>query len=241
VAILRDRAHVARFPADAPGSVIASRDRVAVRRGDQLDVWDLADLTHAGYTVPGALAAAFVDRSRRSGPSGPSRRGVLVVATRSALYVEAAGGLHRQPAPADIRALAAAGSRLWVATARGIFVVDGGAFVPTAVDATAADHLFGLAGGDLVLAAPAGLVRLSIGGAEHDPRWEAEVRPIFQRVCAKCHRPGGSARVDLSTPAAWRTEHAELVHRVVETHTMPPAGTPLGDAERRKLAGWLSR
>jgi mono/diheme cytochrome c family protein len=64
--------------------------------------------------------------------------------------------------------------------------------------------------------------------------------PIFERVCAKCHRPGGAARVDLSTVAAWRAERAELVHRVVETHTMPPAGTPLADAERRALTGWLS-
>jgi mono/diheme cytochrome c family protein len=236
VAIVRDRAHVARFPAAASGSVIASRDRVALVRGDQLDVWNLADLTHAGYTVPGAFAAAFGDPSGRAGRSGDA----LVVATPAALYVEAAGELHRWPAPAELHALAAAGSRLWVATARGIFVVDGGGFVPTAVAAAAADHVFGLAGGDLVVAAPAGLVRLSLDRAGDDPRWDAEVLPIFERVCAKCHRPGGAARVDLSTVAAWRAERAELVHRVVETHTMPPAGTPLADAERRALTGWLS-
>ena len=113
--------------------------------------------------------------------------------------------------------------------------------MPTAVDAAAADHLFGFAGGDLVLAAPAGLVRLSVGRAADDPRWQAKLRAISQRVGAKCHRPGGSARVDLSARATWRTGRAVLVRRVVETRAMPPAGTSLEEAERLTLAGGLSR
>jgi mono/diheme cytochrome c family protein len=150
-------------------------------------------------------------------------------------------GLHRLPAPAGVRAIAIAGARLWIATAGGVFVLDGRAFVRARVEAAATDHLFGLAGGDLVLATPAGVTRLALERTGDDPRWTAEVAPIVGRVCARCHGPGGSAGVDLSTAAAWRAEHAELVHRVVETRTMPPAGTPLDDAERRTLAGWLSQ
>ena len=244
IAILRDHMHIARFSPealgarDAPGAVIAAGRRIALRRGAHLDVWNLADLTHVDYTVPGAFAAAFLE---------PAGRGKLVVATPAALFIEAAEGLRRLPAPAELRGLAAAGSRLWVATASGLYVVEDRAFVRTGIEAAAADHLFGLANGDLVVAAPSGLTRLSIDPApdrasalaEADSRWNAEVRPIFQRVCAKCHLPGGRAGVDLSTPAAWRAEHAELVERVVEARTMPPAGVELDEADRRTLATWL--
>ena len=244
VAILRDRTHVARFSTEAlgmrgaPGPVVATGGRIALRRGAHLDVWSLADLTHVDYTIPGALAAAFLE---------PRGHGTLVVATPAALFIEAAGGLRRVPAPAELRELAVAGSRLWVATAREVFLVDDHTFVRTGVEAAAADHLFGLANGDLLLAGPAGIARLSIDHtsdhtsdhAEADSRWIAVVEPIVLRVCAKCHRPGGSAGIDLSTPAAWRAEHAELVHRVVETRTMPPAGTELGEADRRVLAEFL--
>jgi cbb3-type cytochrome c oxidase subunit III len=245
VAILRDRTHLARFSLDlpgGPGTVLATRDRIALPRRDHVDVWNLQALTHADYAVPGALAAGFLD---------PDGRGRLVVATRTAVFIEPGAGdpevrhgdpdgLRRMPAPADVRAIAIAGSRLWVATAGGVFLLDGRAFVRARVEAAATDRLFGLAGGDLVLATPAGVTRLALERTGDDPRWTAEVWPIVERVCARCHGPGGSARVDLTTAAAWRAEHAALVHRVVETRTMPPAGTPLDEAQRRTLAEWLS-
>ncbi|HEX4419529.1 MAG TPA: c-type cytochrome [Kofleriaceae bacterium] len=257
VAILRDRAHLARFPdaaqatgpaagpsvAHAPSpaaaapaagpSITASRDRIALRRGTDIDLWSLGDLTHASYRVPGAIAAGFTD---------PAGRGTLVVATPGALFVEAPGTasaeLHRIAAPAQIRTLALAGSRVWIATISGVFVLDGDRFTRARVETAATDHLFGLAGGDLVLATPASLTRLTIQ-RDDDPRWTAEIAPVFQRVCARCHRPDGDAGVDLSTPAAWRTERRELVHRVLETRTMPPAGTPIDAADRKALADWL--
>jgi mono/diheme cytochrome c family protein len=65
------------------------------------------------------------------------------------------------------------------------------------------------------------------------------VAPVFQRVCAHCHLPGGDAGLDLSTPAAWAAERIEIERRVLVTRTMPPAGTELPDADRDSLAGWL--
>jgi Cytochrome C oxidase, cbb3-type, subunit III len=229
IAILRDQAHVARFTGPS-GTVIASRDRIAIRHGDQLEVWNLIDQTRTRYRVPGAIAAAF---------TGGSGRGTLVVATHDALFVEAANTLRRLAAP-ELHALAAAGARLWVATARGVELLDGAALVPTGMRATATDHLFGLAGGDLVVGGSTQLARLAIDHPADDPRWRATVLPIFERVCARCHRPDGDAGVDLSTAAAWRRERDELVHRVVATHTMPPAGIALDDADRRVLAAWLA-
>jgi mono/diheme cytochrome c family protein len=70
-------------------------------------------------------------------------------------------------------------------------------------------------------------------------RWQAQVAPVFQRVCAHCHLPDGEAGIDLSTVASWNRARGEIVHRVLETRTMPPAGTELSDADRNALAAWL--
>jgi mono/diheme cytochrome c family protein len=61
---------------------------------------------------------------------------------------------------------------------------------------------------------------------------------VYRRVCAKCHAPSGDA-IDLSTAAAWRDHRGDLRLRVVDTRTMPPAGTPISDADRQALATWL--
>ncbi|HEX3763145.1 MAG TPA: hypothetical protein VHW23_30820 [Kofleriaceae bacterium] len=78
------------------------------------------------------------------------------------IFLEDAGRLRRIAAPAEIRGLAAAGSRLWVVPRSGVALLDGRALVLTAVQTAAADHLFGLASGDLVLAARGGALRLAI-------------------------------------------------------------------------------
>jgi hypothetical protein len=237
LAILRDRRHLARFPGDPPpaapprasAALAAGADRIAIRRGDTVEVWSLADQRRVAYAVPGAIAAAFTG----------DRADQLVVATPRALYVERAGQLRRIAAPAEILGLAAAGSRLWVATAGGIALLDAGALVPTAVHAAATDHLFGLAGGDLVIAARDATARLSVAANDDEVRWRTSVEPVVRRICSRCHHPGGSGRIDLSTVAAWHAERGELIRRVVDARTMPPAGTELDDADRRALTGWL--
>ena len=93
--------------------------------------------------------------------------------------------------------------------------------------------------GDAWLATERGLVRAAPGGMHDDPAWLAQVAPVFQRVCAHCHLPGGEADFDLSTAAAWQADRAELVRRVLVTRTMPPAGTELSDADRAALEAWL--
>jgi len=109
-----------------------------------------------------------------------------------------------------------------------------------ATDAKLTAHaaLIGAPSGDVWLA-DAGVKKLSLVHAVDDSRWRHEVQPVFARVCAHCHMPGGSADVDLSTAASWTAEHDELVRRVIATRTMPPAGTPLSDSDRAALAKWL--
>jgi mono/diheme cytochrome c family protein len=233
VAVMQDRKHIARYPTPGPGQLAAGRGRIALRRPDgTVELWDLARNSRVNYRIPDAIAAGFVDDA-----AGDR----LVVATRAAVFVEHRDGLHRMVPHGEVRAFAAAGSVLWLATSRGLYLVDHGAILPTTSDAHP-DRLFGLASGDVVIGAGwAPVARLSLDQGAADPAWAANVKPIFQRVCARCHLPGGDARVDLSTPAAWHAERPELVRRVVETRTMPPAGTPLGDAERKALADYLAR
>jgi cytochrome c5 len=233
IAIMQDRKHVLRFSTSTPGNLVAGRDRMALLHDfGRFDVWDLAHDTHVEYRVPDAIHGAFLDAAH-------SPR--LVVASETTLFVEGTDGLHPIAAPGRIRELAVAGSRLWVATMTGLYFVEAGRFVRTDADPARA-RLFGLANGDVLLVTPhAPITRLGVDHQSDDPTWDASIKPVFQRVCSKCHLPGGTAQVDLSTPAAWHTEHDELVRRIVETRTMPPAGTELSDADRKALADWLAR
>jgi len=109
-----------------------------------------------------------------------------------------------------------------------------------ATDAKLTPHasLIGTPGGDVWIA-DTGVTKLSLVRSADDSRWQHDVQPVFARVCAHCHLPGGSADVDLSTAAAWTTEHDELVRRVIATRTMPPAGTAMSESDRAALAGFL--
>src|SRR5262249_43143999 len=116
VAIVRDRAHAARFELAQPGQLAVGRDRVAPpphRRPTEL--WALAAATRVDYRVPGALFTGFVDAAR-----DPR----LVVATAAAIYVER-GGLHKIAAPGPVGELAIAGPRIWARIGGALYVVEG--------------------------------------------------------------------------------------------------------------------
>ena len=84
------------------------------------------------------------------------------------------------------------------------------------------------------------LVRYSPDRASDDPAWQASIAPVFAHVCGHCHVPGGEAGIDLSTPAKWQAERDETRRRVLVTNTMPPAGTELGEADRRAIEAYLA-
>lgn len=231
LAIARDRSHLTRFATPAVGELAVGRDRVAVRRASAIEVWELAAATRVHYRVAGATRIAFLDAAHTPR---------LVVATPGSVLVEQHGGLRPLAAPASVSDVAVAGARIWLRSGAALYVGDGGDSKLVHVRDAPAGKLFGLPSGDVVVAAPDRAVRLALAASD-DPRWDAEVRPIFERVCARCHLPGGTADVDLSTPSAWRTLQAELVERVVAKRTMPPAGVELPDADRHTLATWLAR
>jgi len=64
------------------------------------------------------------------------------------------------------------------------------------------------------------------------------VTPVFERVCARCHQPGGSAGLDLTSLTAWTT-HAAAIRHVLDTGAMPPPGTSLPAPDLAALREFL--
>ncbi len=229
VAVSNDGVHMARIELDHPLALAAARGRLAIANAATVEVWDLVHSTRVSYPFANARLA-FVDAELDT-----SR---LAVADAQRLYLERGGALHRVASPSPIRAVTAAGSRLWVLADR-LYLLDRDHLVPTdaSLDSGAGKpELRGSKSGDVWL----GQARYSLGRADDDPAWRAQVAPVFQRVCAHCHLPGGSADIDLSTAATWHAERDEIARRVIVTKTMPPAGTDLSDADRKALESWLA-
>jgi hypothetical protein len=233
IAYTTDGVHLARVPATGTGAFAVARGKLARATGDgKIEVWDLARGTRVTYGVGPAARLAFLD-----GDTDHPR--LVAISGRELFVADATGELHRVGAPAGIHELAVRGDRLWIAAIDQLFSFDGATVVPTNVTEPRAALLGTSLTGDAWLGTPHGLVRYSVGGSHDDPAWQAQVAPVFQRVCAHCHLPGGDAGIDLSTAASWQAERDEISRRVLVTRTMPPAGTDLSDADRSALAGWL--
>jgi mono/diheme cytochrome c family protein len=215
--------------APAYRALAAAADRFAGVRDGAVDVWEPAAGRVRTFAVPGARAAAFVgDR--------------LAVATDAALLVEdARGRLAPRPVPAPPTAIAASGARLWIAAGGALYALDGDRLArATGVAAPPDVRLFPSARG-VWMAGGGALVRVELDtpGDRDERAWARTIAPVVGRVCARCHLPGGSAGVDLSTYAAWVAHAAPLRHRVLDTDTMPPPGTILSDADRAAIRAWL--
>jgi mono/diheme cytochrome c family protein len=223
VAVSGDGIHELRAQLQAPAAVAASKGRVALAGAHSVDVWDLATRQQRTYPVT-ATSIAFVG-------------GRLAVATGDAVLVEDGTQLKKLPIAGS--QLAAAGTRLWIA-GDALYALDGTTLRRSTAVLPRAAHLFASAGGDAFVATAGALNRISIDTGTDDPAWRAEVAPVFARVCAHCHMPGGDAGIDLSTEASWRADRDELVRRVLVTHTMPPAGTDLSPSDLDALRRWLS-
>jgi mono/diheme cytochrome c family protein len=237
VAVLLDRAllvtgdgvHVTRFELDTPHErLAAAQNRVALASDHAIDVWDLATNTQRTFHVDDGRPA-FLDAD------GAAPR--LVVTSRHGVWLEHGGKL--QPLDvSDVAATAIAGTRLWLEIGKRIYILSDTSALDTTVASAGGEPMFGAPNGDVWVGA-AGLRRYALAAAAGDPMWRDKVQPVFERVCAHCHLPGGDAGVDLSTAASWTAEHDELIRRIVVTRSMPPAGTDLDDADRATLASWL--
>lgn len=218
VAVTADGLHELQAQIGPPTAVAASDGRVALARTQGVEVWDLATRQSRRYPLAARQVAFVGDR--------------LAAATPDGVYVEQQGTL-----PLPGAQIAAAGTRLWILAGGVLYALDGSTLHRAQLEVPPGARLFA-SSRDAWLATRGSLVRASLD--VDDPAWRAQIAPVFTRVCAHCHLPGGSAGVDLSTPASWRADHDELVRRVLVTATMPPAGTDLTAEDKDALRAWLT-
>ncbi len=216
----------------------AAVDRLAFATATTVELWDLGKATRRSFAIAGARSLAFLD------PDSSAPR--LVVATADRIAIESGGALRKISAPAAQTQIVAAGPRLWIGASDGMYLYDGRTTSPTTSATHSPRPLYGSPTGDVWVAGNPGLARYAIAGttiAAHaaDSGWQASIAPVFQRVCAHCHLPGGDAGIDLSTAASWAVEKNEIKNRVLVTKTMPPAGTEMSDADRRLVEAWLTK
>ncbi len=237
VAVLLDRGllvtgdgvHITRYDLDGTkASLAVAQDRIALASPNAISVWNLAAGTRRTFTIENAHAG-FLDAD------GKAPR--LVASSSRGIWIEHGAKLE----PLEVGTVAAsaiAGARLWLEVGKRLYVVTDTTPLDTTVASAGNEPMFGAPNGD-VWVGDHGLRRYSLGASTGDPTWTAKIQPIFQRVCAHCHLPGGDADIDLSTSASWTLEHDEIVRRVLVTKTMPPAGTVLTDDDRGTLTSWL--
>ena len=228
IGVTTDGMHVARYA--ATGELAVARDRLAIATATGTELWDLAKQTRTTFAVTGH--PAFLDAA------SPEPR--LVVMQPDALWYARGGVLHKIGVPAPYAA-AVAGALLWLRAGQLLYVLRDDALAPTNAKLKGKDGgVFGVPSGDVWVGDAGAVSRYTFAVKQEDLKWQVDVQDVFARVCAHCHLPGGSADIDLSTPATWTTERDELKRRVLVTKTMPPAGTPLSDDDRGKLAEWLN-
>jgi len=237
VAVLLDRAllvtgdgvHLTRYDLDGTqASLAVAQDRIALASSHAISLWNLETTTRRTFVIDHARAA-FLDAD------GKSPR--LVASSSRGIWIEHGSTLE----PLEIGSVAAsavAGARLWLEVGKRLYVVTETTPLDTTVASAGNEPMFGTPNGD-VWVGDHGLHRYSLGTSTGDSTWTAKIQPIFQRVCAHCHLPGGDADIDLSTSASWKLEHDEIMRRVLVTKTMPPAGTVLTDDDRATLTSWL--
>lgn len=218
IALSTDGVHLSRYKVS--GELAIAPGKLAVADPMGVEVWDLAKHQRIRWPIAHATPAFLGDK--------------LVLVTLEAVYVDG------DRLPASHPMVAIAGSKLWVASGGTLYTFDGAALVRTTAALPAGVRIFAGHDGGVWIADAHGISAHTQSTRVDDPQWRASIEPVFQRVCAHCHLPGGSADLDLSTLKAWQDERPELIRRVLVTRTMPPAGTDLADADRAALAAWLN-
>lgn len=219
--------------------VAGATDRVAGIADGKVRLLDAKNKTTQDLEVGTPTALLFDENDK------------LVVATSDALYRESSDGAMQKihsSKDAPIRGLVRAGTSMWMVLGDSLALVQDGKLRRAAEDDVNAvipadAKLFGSSSGDLWTVS-SGKLRLlaedSGGGADQD-LWRRNVQPIFSRLCATCHLPGGSSGIDLSTYALWAARRSRMVVRVLDGKPtpMPPAGAGTLTAEERvALKAW---
>jgi len=230
-----DGVHVTRYAAPSFQAIAGGGTRAAAIAGDEVRAIDLAAHTVRSLPVDGAKHVAFDGEGR------------LWVATDRAIYAEdEQHDLHlRFESTGDgggIHGLVASTGRIWFADGEELGSIDHGEPLETrGVHLSRDAELAPSSSGDVWVVSHGALARYAWGPPQATPEtaWNAEVQPVFERVCKKCHAAGGSSGIDLGTFAAWDARRATVHKRLIDDKTMPPPGTPISDADRDAVRRWL--
>ncbi|WP_437723044.1 c-type cytochrome [Sorangium sp. So ce861] len=243
------------------GAAFALDGEIAVADGERVTRYatgPLAAFAAGGGRVAFALggdeviALDVAPRALRSYPleaDGPApllavtAAGALLAATPAALYAEDGAGVLRLRlrASAALHGLAVSGDRVWFADGGELGVLDAsGARATRGARLPEAGRLIGSPSGDVWLLAAGALRRFAADDVGAGPAW-GDIAPVFDRACARCHRPRGEGGVDLSTRAAWASLREAIARRVVEERTMPPPGHALSEADRARIRDLVER
>ncbi|HEY5935923.1 MAG TPA: hypothetical protein VIU61_14840, partial [Kofleriaceae bacterium] len=233
VAASSDGEHVKRFAGEPVRQVAAGRHKVAVGRAGRIEVLDLEHGAVVTFPLQGeAERIAFLD------PEGPRPR--LVIHQGTAVFLETGRVLERVQLP-PVQQIAPAGARLWIRAGDSLYIHDGRYLRLASATVGASAKIFGSSSGDVWIAEQR-LVRYTLDTAA-DETWTTTVAPVFERGCARCHRPGGKddSGVDLTRASRWRALRSEIIRRVLVEGDMPPTDAePLTVTDRRVLERWLA-
>jgi mono/diheme cytochrome c family protein len=169
--------------------------------------------------------------------------GRLLVSTSYQIYVEDGASLSLRYKDGSIHGLVNAGKRVWFAAGEELGTLEAGvAYRSSGATLDASAALVASASGDVWAMAGSEPQRFTVdsGDAADEQKWQTSMQPIFARVCSKCHLPGGDARIDMSSYAAWIAHVATIEDRVLVKQSMPPAGTTLPDEDRMAIAAWVA-
>ena len=229
-----DGATVTRYDLPVTG-LAGGRQRLAGVARDGVHLLDLGTGKDSAYALAGAAFVAF------------DETGKLVAASPHALYRESdAGGLAQIiDLGSGVHGLAGSPSGVWVALGGELGLLSGATLGVSAGAALPADAtLAPSSSGDVWALSAGALLRYSAASAGDESLWTQTVEPVFTRVCASCHLPGGTANIDLSYYGAWVARRQKVEARVIQkTPTpMPPAssGLTLTAADVAAIQAWVS-
>jgi hypothetical protein len=196
----------------------------------------------ATFPLPGAKSAVIT-------------AGKIAAANDHQLFEEEAGKLvlRYDAGSATIGGLAGSGARVWFLLGTELGTLEGGKIALSKGAALPAGAVLSASPtGDVWVASAGTLTRFSVGGpvSPEEADWQKTIVPVFARTCGKCHAPGGTAQIDLSSYQAWSTRRDLIFKRVAVDRTMPPMGTvfstgnsvptPMSEEERAIVKKWSS-
>jgi cytochrome c5 len=229
---IADGTKVTRYMGPKSGLLAGGGGRLAWVDAGAVSVFTLADRKVRSFAVADATGVAIDSAGR-----------VVVIAGRK-LWIETEGVLTvRWTADATFGAIATAGPRVWMTVGSELAVATGDALSKSSGANVAPDaRLSGTPAGDLWIFAPAAVRKVS-GSAPSEviADWEATIKPVYAKVCAACHAPGGTANSDLSTYTGWLERKDKINQRVLVDRTMPPKGTVMEESDRGVIRDWLTR